>query len=364
MRTRVAIAFAAALLLAAASPAAASAQHTLRVVGGDPVSAPASAPWNVYVSSANEVCSGTLIDPLRVLTSATCVLSAGKLQAPQTLTTAAGVVRNDPGTDFGALQGRAVSAVSVHPGWGAGRYALAGADTEDNLSYAYDLALLTLSRPYDVTAQVAPVTLAPAPPRARSLLSLVGWGLFAFGAEEQFDIARSMFTRTTRATRCADGQPSLLCMVSSGRSPCFGDNGAAIVTLSRTLVGIHSYQDGKCVKGVPSGATSTTDPGVALWLLGDTSPPLAPSTRRLPTIDFAGPRDRQIICRAPAWRGATKLRTLFVDRATHRTLHSGSRLFRPRGEDRRRRIYCVSVAGNRGGVTEARSRDWVRVGTT
>lgn len=364
MRARHAIALFGSLFVLAATPTAATAQQQLRIVNGDPIAAPTVAPWSVFVDAGKTgVCSGTLIDPSRVLTTATCVYDGDKLLAPQVFLAATGVVRNDSGADLSGLQARPVSAIRVHPGYGAARYLLAGRDNVGDQSYAYDLALLTLSSPFAVTAQVAPVALAQSPPRIRSIVSIVGWGLPVFGAEEQFDIARSMSARTTRATLCADGQPSLLCMVSSRMSPCFGDNGAGVVTAARTLVAVHSFQDARCVAGRESGAISTTDGGVVQWLLGRDDPPLAPSARRLPTIDFAGRGDREIVCRAPTWRGATKLRTLFVDRATQRTLKAGaSRRFRPRGQDRRRRIYCVSVASNRGGVTESRSRHWVRVG--
>jgi len=354
-------AFLAAMLVLLASAAVAEAQRELRIVNGEPLIAPATAPWSVLIDVVDGSCSGTLIDLSRVLTSATCVFTGEKLLGAQDFTAFAGIVRSGPGTDLSTAQARSVSAVRVHPAYGISRYALAGRGAEGNKSFAYDLALLTLSQPLQPTAQVSPIALAGAPPRARSIVSIFGWGLPRFGVEDEFPLARSMTARTTRPAVCADGHPSLLCTVSKNRTPCLGDNGAGVVTAARTLVGIHSFQDGKCVAGVSSGAISTTDPGVALWLAGRPNPPLAPSTPDLPTIRLAGRRQQQMVCRGPRWRGAGRVRTAFVDLANQRTLQFGPRMFRPTGRDRRRKVYCASVATNAGGVTESSSTRWVRV---
>jgi len=130
------------MLVLAATAAVASAQHGLRIVNGIPVSAPAATPWNVIVTSTDEVCTGTLIDLSHVLTASSCVFAGDTLRGPQALATAAGFVRNDPGADLSAVQLSAVSAVRVHPAEGDRRYALAGRTGD---SFAYDLALLTLS---------------------------------------------------------------------------------------------------------------------------------------------------------------------------------------------------------------------------
>jgi hypothetical protein len=353
---------AASSLLGLPTIAATSADRQLRSVHGEAVRAPSAAPWNAYVDTGSGICSGAVIDLARVLTAAACVVSGGEVDAPQSMTIVAGVVRASFGSAASTGQSRSVSAVQVHPGFRARRYRLAGRRSEGGLSFAYDLAVLTLSRPLDLTAQVSPVAMAAAPARAGASVRVIGWGDPAFNAYEDPSIARSMTARTVRPTLCADGNPSLLCMVSRRQSPCSGDSGAGVVTAAAvpTLVAIHSFHDGKCVVGQASGATSTTDPGVALWLGGMARPALAPSTSSRPTIALLkGPG--RVVCRGPSWRGATKVRTDFVDDRTQRTLQHGSRVFRPTGPTRRLNIYCASIATNAAGVTESSSSRALRL---
>lgn len=354
------------LLLGVSAPAATSADRRLRSVNGEVLSAPAVAPWNAQLDAGDGICSATIIDLSHVLTAGACVFTGSRPDPPSALTITAGVVRAGPGNDADTVQTRGVSAVAVHPGFGQRRYKLAGVGAEGNFSFAYDLARLTLSAPLQRTAQVAPVALADVPAPPRSIVRIVGFGDPAFGANELPAIARSMTSRiTARPTHCADGDPSLLCMVSRRQSPCASDSGAGVVTTGATpvLVGIHSFHDNKCVVNRPSGATSTTEPGIARWLRGDTHPTLAPSTPTRPVIRFYGARRRQLACRGPRWSAATRIRTLFVQDDTQRTLQTGPRVYRPTGATRSRYVYCVSIATNAGGTTEASSSKALRVGT-
>ena len=352
------------LLIGLAATAVSSAERQTRVARGEPVPEPAAAPWSAYVDFGDGMCSGTLIDLSRVVTTAECVAADGGVIAPQRVSVIAGTTRTGTSAGTGATeQRRGVRAIQVHPGHAHRRYRMGTANTEGGVSFAYDLAILTLGAAFEQTAQVSPVALAEATPPQRARVSLFGFGASGHTADAGvLDVLRSMTSRTTRASRCSDGEPSVLCVVSDS-SPCDGDSGAGVVTESapRRLVGIHSFHDGKCVTGQPSGAISTTEPGIVGWLRGTPSPTLAPSARRRARVVFGDRGRRVLACRTPLWRGATKVRTLFVEDRTHRTLYAGSR-FRPRGADRRRAVYCASIASNAGGTTEVSSTNWVRVG--
>lgn len=345
---------------------ASSAAHETRVVRGQTVNETTAAPWSTYIDFGDGICSGTLIDLTRVVTTAMCASSDGRETPAQNIVVVAGTTRAGVSAAPSVTQQiRAVSAVAVHPGRADRRYRLSTADTEGGVSFAYDLAVLTLREPFVQTAQVSPVALAEVTPGVGTRVALFGWGVPSFTADiGVLDVLRSTTSRTIRSSRCLDGHPSLLCMISPRSSPCGGDSGAGVVSdqTPRRLVGILSFYDGKCVTGQPSGAIGTTEPGVLSWLRGTPNPPLAPSAPRLARVVFADRARRVLTCRTPAWRGATSVRTVFVDNKTQRTLHSGSRRFRPRGADRRRNVHCASIASNAGGTTEVSSTNWIRVG--
>jgi trypsin len=197
-------------------------------------------PWQAWVpGGVNGTCSGVLIHPSWVLTTATC----GILWNPADLTIVLGdLVQYGPTGP--TAQVRAVSRIVLHPGYTV----VGGAPVND-------LALIKLSTPATLNSAVQTITLQSAT-ASNTLHTVSGWG-----ATNQGSAAGSMELRygsipvTSNAT--CDGAPlsrdlfpgELCAGYSNGASgACHNDTGGPLVTQGSPaqLVGIVSWGNGDC----------------------------------------------------------------------------------------------------------------------
>src|SRR5690348_1727287 len=137
------------------------------VVGGQTIQVQ-SAPWTVFVQqslgSSRFLCTGAIIDASHVLTAAHCVFNSSCAPAaPSAFQVRAGVSNYSAPLSTDLEQGRGVSSFRVHPG-----YACTGHPGPD------DVAVLTVSSPFDVTSAAVSAVPLPAAGSAYPAAASVG----------------------------------------------------------------------------------------------------------------------------------------------------------------------------------------------
>ncbi len=320
------------------------------VVGGVAVVDRASAPWAVSID-AEGLCSGTLIDPWRVVTAAHCVADVDETFRPDQVTVSAGVVDvGSPGQEV-----RPVGAIVVHP---------SHKPTRDRID-RYDVAVLVLAVPFPVIpGRIAPIPVG-APQDLRSdPLELFGWGDVALRTAPVPLRLHTLRAVPTRTVRCEEGLPSLACLISKDSSGCDGDSGAGVVRRTSSgpvLVAVFNFAYLRCDRGKPQGVTNVSEPGLARWIANPNDVALAPSILRRPQVNAQ--TSTTLVCSDARIRGATSTETAWVQYRTGRTLSTGaSRRFTPTPGLRREAIDCIITASNDAGTVQASATNTYRLG--
>jgi len=215
-----------------------------RIVGGE-IANPNEFPYLVSLQYfGSHVCGGTIIRGDAVLTSAHCIVGE-----PNSLSIKAGKhnIREQEATE----QTRYVVAIHVHPGYPG-----------ETTGFSSDLAVIRVQPPFVMTAQVAPIPIAPPDHLATGWGTIMGWGALredgslpdvAYKAEVPFV--------SDQQCRVAYGQAavedSMICagLAAGGVDACTGDSGGPITANDRHyiyLAGIMSWGFGCARPGYPS----------------------------------------------------------------------------------------------------------------
>jgi hypothetical protein len=328
-----------------AAPAQAASPQPL-IVGGTTVASAAEAPWAARIIITEEggvgLCSGSIIDPQRVVTAAHCI--SGDRPASYE------VVAGDPGgpesaEEEGATQRRFAVSARISPGY-----------VPDAIGHS-DAAVLTVDPPFDFSGpEVRPIAVVPESGGLAygSPARIFGWGMVEFGRLDGRE--HSLLLSLIPQWRCAGGLPAAMCGQASSGSICKGDSGGGLVSTGNPplLLGVASFGHYKCQPGTQGGYANLATPELHRWLEGDPDPPPAPVTEEgaflLGNTSVGGVAS----CLHPSWANAEELRTLFVFPESGRQVEvgeEGSYFSRP--ADVGQLLGCVSVARGEGGVTES-----------
>jgi hypothetical protein len=330
------------VVLLSAAPSAWAAGKPKQIVGGNIVTSPEEAPWSVFISATNAegatLCSGSLIAPDRVVTAGHCVFDNGRQRPSSAFSVIAGIVDGRLGADWSRIQARQVASSAAHPYY-------------DPAQRGYDIAVLALSHPFDVSgAAVRPIAPATAP---ASAVRVYGWG--QTGETSRDDRLHSLNQSLVRAFRCLNGVPATLCGQTPTGATCFGDSGGGLVipTSPPQLLGVDSIGvadvDVGCDLGERTGYVDVTAPTIASWLAGDTRPAPGPRATSRAAISPGDP----LVCSSPSWSGDPQVSFDFLSADTGQVLQSGPATYRANGADLGRPVTCVAVARNAGGTAEA-----------
>ncbi|CAF1143889.1 unnamed protein product, partial [Adineta steineri] len=221
-----------------------------RIVGGE-AATPATWGWAVSLNIANTyLCGGSIISASWVITAAHCVNS----QTASSITIYAGSNSRWTGT-----QSRVVSKIIVHPSYNS--------DT-----YVYDIALLQLQTPLDMTDRYVSQICLPSVnstilsttewPAANTTVVAVGWGTLSEGGSLPTNLQQvTLQTISRQDSTCSplinDWHVQLCAGVSGGgKDTCQGDSGGPLMMFSSSsqwvLVGLTSNGLG-CAEAAYSG---------------------------------------------------------------------------------------------------------------
>jgi trypsin len=221
-----------------------------QIVGGVIVT-PNELPWQALLYIGGYMCGGSLIDEEWVLTAAHCVEGMTAGQATVYLGLHDRQSLNATANPY--LQTRAVSQIIAHASYNP--------STTD-----YDVALLRLAIPVDLTTGVAPVTLATQPQHATlynkdTMLTVSGWGTISSGGSTSRYLRKVNVPVVSNAdcnTMYGGGITArMMCAgdtVNGGEDSCQGDSGGPIFVQqngSFVQVGIVSWGTGCADKDYP-----------------------------------------------------------------------------------------------------------------
>lgn len=350
-------AFALAVLLQL--PPAASAAHgsaRASVVGGTPATIQ-QVPWQVFLSldAPTGACGGAILDPLRVLTAAHCVVPDGHpARSPSAITVVAGV-SDLSGTRPPTAQVVGVAAVRVHPGYVANDY------------QGDDVAVLTLARPLDLsTSSARAIPLAPlgAAPPPGTPLAISGYGAQGDGTAPDGRLYTGRVTAigddACRSLLTANASATTLCASPSPQATCSGDSGGALTTATgvRQLVGVTSFVPRSgCLSG-PGGYADVTVPEVRAFIDGAAAIPRAPRISAAATLRGVVPPvlGSPLTCEPGSWSEGPAFTFVFQAEPAGQVLQSGpSNVFTPTAPHLGMAVACVVHAANGGGTSTTRT---------
>lgn len=340
-----------------ALPASASAdQAAPRIVGGTVLTSNASAPYTVAIQTrfgdtSFGGCSGTVLDPLHVLTAAHCFVRDGTVAPAQNIRVGAG--HHEIVSDAGRASVTVVdvATVRIHP-----RYSSA--------AFTDDVAVLTLAQPLDLsTGRIAALPMVPVGTALRSnaRVRVTGFGVSSSQAND-FGTLRSVNTRNQFPSLCGVDAPAvMLCTFRAGHAACEGDSGGTAAINGNQLVGVTNTAVKDCAAGLNLFANVAApeirtfiDAAVAEITLTADQIPVAPRGGRTVRVSGTVRPGRTVTCLRGRWTGSkNRYRYSFLrfkgNRAQSTALRK-KRTYRVRKADRGWRLSCAVEAGNEGGT--------------
>uniref|UniRef100_A0A8C6HZX4 Kallikrein 1-related petidase b26 n=2 Tax=Mus spicilegus TaxID=10103 RepID=A0A8C6HZX4_MUSSI len=195
-----------------------------------------SQPWHVAVYRYKEyICGGVLLDANWVLTAAHCYYEKNNVWLGKN-----NLYQNEP-----SAQHRLVSKSFLHPCYNMSLHRNRIQNPQDD--YSYDLMLLRLSKPADITDVVKPIALPTEEPKLGSTCLASGWGSiipvkFQYAKDLQCvnlkllpneDCDKAYVQKVTDVMLCAG-------VKGGGKDTCKGDSGGPLIC-DGVLQGITSW---------------------------------------------------------------------------------------------------------------------------
>ncbi|MEX1019189.1 MAG: trypsin-like serine protease [Litorilinea sp.] len=196
-----------------------------QIVGGQPAT-PGAYPFQVYLHINQYLCGGTLIDAEWILTAAHCAFDQGGVPfGPEAFTAFLG--KHDRAVGEPSQQVRRIDKIVVHPDYRPS-------------AQSFDIALLRLAAPAEISARVASVALIQPVTQATrqdpgTLSTVIGWGADTFQGstlsvlhEVQVPIVSAAECRSTYGDEIDDG---MICagLETGGKDACQGDSGGPLL---------------------------------------------------------------------------------------------------------------------------------------
>jgi secreted trypsin-like serine protease len=249
-----------ACLLGLAVMSLAAPDSSLGIVGGRPVPVQ-EAPWTVEIfQHGYPTCTGVILDATHVLTAGHCLFSgAGNVRQPPSQFLVVTGVSNFRVFSSPHAQVRRVAAAHLMPGH---LQTITGSNAVTVI--AHDLAILVVSKPLLIDKYVKPISLTARPlALSRSHFAVAGFGETVDGDTNNGPLEELVAPHFL--SFCSTS--TVVCIVSSPGSTCFGDSGAGLVVTSAphpALVGILSTSD--CAPGARNDFVALTSNSVEQFL--------------------------------------------------------------------------------------------------
>lgn len=331
---------------------------TSRIVGGQTLPDTSQAPYTVALQTVfgdRQVgaCSGTVVDPVHIVTAAHCVISeTGARATPAQVKVVAGTP--DVTTPAGRARGQLkdVGVVRTHPRYSPGEF-------------FDDAAVLTLTTPLDFsTGAVQPLPMADvgttvSPGRA---VRITGFGITGPNADDFGTLRAVSVNAVIGGQNCANTAPgAFLCTQGTNKGACSGDSGGTATIGSgaaRRMIGITDIADSNC-RGLNFFATvaapeirSFIDAAIAETDVTAAQTPLAPRGGKSIKISGTARVGRTVTCRRGSWSKGTKFRYAFLLDRGSKQKNRGfrtKRTYKLRSVDRGWSVFCAVEVRNAGG---------------